>query len=188
MSEFRIYKNFTFLLMFALLASACGTASKSAIATSVAQTVQAGQSLTAVSQPTATAPANPLETPTLSATLPVAEAPTGAVTLAAAPADTHCVKAELVSENPPDDTILRPGEYFWKTWTLKNTGTCTWTAAYQLIYSSGDLLGGLTAYPLPVEVAPNEQKDITIYLQAPATGNAEALRLVAADAVLQQGR
>ena len=30
-------------------------------------------------------------------------------------------------------------------------------------------MGGLTSYPLPVEVAPNEQKDITIYLQAPAT-------------------
>jgi len=169
MPEIRIYKTFTFLLMLALLVSACGTASESAIATSVVQTVQAGQSLTAISQPRATAAVNPLETPTLGATLSAAASPTGAVTLAAAPSDPNCVKAELVSENPPDDVILRPGEYFWKTWTLKNIGTCTWTTAYQLTYSSGELMGGLTSYPLPLEVPPNEQKDITIYLQAPAT-------------------
>lgn len=30
-------------------------------------------------------------------------------------------------------------------------------------------MGGLTSYQLPVEVAPNEQKDVSIYLQAPAT-------------------
>ena len=169
MSEFRIYKTFIFLLNIMLLASACGTASESAIATSVVQTVQAGQSLTAVAQPTTTALVSITETPNLQTTLTPALTSASSPTLASAPSDPNCAKAALVSENPPDDVLLKPGEYFWKTWTLKNTGTCTWTSAYQLVYWSGELMGGLSSYPLPVEVAPNEQKDITIYLQAPAT-------------------
>jgi hypothetical protein len=168
MSDLRIYKTFALLINLALLTSACGASQQSAIATSVAQTVQAGESLTEISQTvssaTETSPAPSLET-----TLTPAVTPTAAATLVSAPSDPNCVKATLVSENPPDGVLFKPGEYFWKTWTLQNTGTCTWTSAYKLVYWNGDLLGGLTSYPLPVEVAPNEQKDITIYLQAPAT-------------------
>jgi hypothetical protein len=168
MSDLRIYKTFALLISLALFASACGSSQPSAIATSVAQTVQAGESLTEIAQvvPTATQMS---PTPGLETALTSAITPTAAATLVSAPSDPNCVKATLVSENPPDGVLLKPGEYFWKTWTLKNTGTCTWTSAYKLIYWSGELMGGLTSYPLPVEVAPNEQKDITIYLQAPAT-------------------
>ena len=165
MSDFRIYKTFALLISVALLASACGSSQQSAIATSVVQTVQAGESLTEIAK----APTNTPEAQSIETTLTPAVTPTAAATLVSAPSDPNCVKATLVSENPPDGVILKPGEYFWKTWTLQNTGTCTWTSAYKLIYWSGDLMGGLTSYPLPVEVAPNEQKDITIYLQAPAT-------------------
>jgi hypothetical protein len=171
MSDPRIYKTFALFISVVLLVSACGTAQQSAIATSVAQTVQAGESLTQMAGTQAaiptTAPTSAI--PSLDPTLSAASTPTTAATLVSAPGDPNCAKAALISENPPDGVLLKPGEYFWKTWTLQNTGTCTWTSAYKLIYWSGDLLGGLTSYPLPVEVAPNEQKDITIYLQAPAT-------------------
>src|SRR5262249_55269634 len=63
-----------------------------------------------------------------------------------------------------------PAQYFWKTWTLQNTGTCTWTTAYQLVFWSGDRLGSSISYALPKDVAPGENADITIYLQAPGTG------------------
>ncbi len=167
MSDLRTYKFLTVAIAISLLASACGSSQppESAISTAVAQTVQAGEALTqAVSPATSTS-----EAPSADVTLAPAITPTNPATLVSAPADPNCAKASLVSENPPDNVLLKPGEYFWKTWTFKNIGTCTWTTSFKLIYWSGELMGGLSSYPLPVEVAPNEQKDISIYLQAPAT-------------------
>jgi hypothetical protein len=167
MSDPRIHKIFVLVIAVALLIPGCSSAQPpdSTISTAVAQTVQAGESLTRV----ANLPTITLEPPQLEVALTPAVTPTSAPTLVSAPPDPNCAKASLISENPPDNIIFRPGEYFWKTWTLQNTGTCTWTTAYKLIYWSGDLLGGLTSYPLPDDVAPNEQTDISIYLQAPVT-------------------
>lgn len=165
MQETGKYRVLTALLGLALLVSACGSQAvqESTISTSVAQTVQAGESLTGVaSLPTAT-----LQATLAAETSAPATAPTTAPTLAPAPADPDCAKAELVGETPPDGTIFRPGENFWKTWTLKNTGTCTWTAAYSIVFSSGDAMGGLPSYPLNDDVAPGEQKEVSIYLKAP---------------------
>src|SRR5262245_21111030 len=128
MSDFIKYKALPILFSFVLIASACGSPSQneSSISTVVAQTVQAGQSLTAIAiQPTVTPGAA-----TESTVLP-AMTPTSAPTLVSAPSDPNCVSANLVGENPPDGAILRPGEYFWKTWTLLNTGTCAWDASYK---------------------------------------------------------
>jgi hypothetical protein len=168
MSAFRVSKILAVVMAIVLLVPACGPsqAQQSTISTAVAQTVEAGQSLTKVAEmPTATqVPA----TPDNEATPTSAITPTSQPTLASAPADPNCAKASLVSENPPDKTILTPGEYFWKTWTLQNTGTCTWTTTYKLVFWSGERLGSSISYPLPEEVAPGESKNISIYLQAPA--------------------
>jgi hypothetical protein len=166
MSDLRIYKILVLVTAISLLAASCGASvpPDAVISTAVAQTVQAGESPTADSTPPTLTPQ-----PELATTLPPALTPTSAPTLVSAPPDPNCARASLVSENPPDNTMLQPGEYFWKTWTLQNTGTCTWTPEYKLIFWSGELMGGLTSYPLPEDVAPNEQKDISIYLQAPAT-------------------
>lgn len=153
-----------FIVALALLVAGCGapSQSESGISTAVAQTVVARDSLTEVARvPTNTPAAGAQATPSPAITL------TAAPTLVSAPADPNCVGASLVAENPPDGTIVQPGEYFWKTWTIRNTGTCAWSTAYQLVYKSGDLMGGLISYPLPDDVLPGEQKDISIYLQAP---------------------
>jgi hypothetical protein len=167
MSEFGRYKVLAVLVSGILLLSACGSSAQesSVISTAVAQTVQAGESLTQIaSQPTITPQVTvSLETPAAAVT------PTTGATLVSAPADPNCVSAVLVGENPPDGVLLKPGEYYWKTWRLKNTGTCTWNRAYSLIFWNGDLMGGLTSYPLDDDVAPNEEKEISIYLQAPET-------------------
>lgn len=150
-----------------LLVSACASQAgqEAAISTAVAQTVQAGESLTELASPPTLTPQAALP----AGTLVPAASPTAAPTLAAAPADPDCARASLLGENPPDGAVLKPGENFWKTWTLKNTGTCTWTAAYSIVFSSGDAMGGLPSYPLNDDVAPGEQKDISIYLKAPET-------------------
>ena len=162
----RKYKLLYALLGIVWLTAACGSPSQaqSDISTAVAQTVQAQDSQTeVVNFPTIT-PGIAIE-----ATITPAISPTAAPTLVSAPSDPNCVHATLVGETPPDGVILKPGEYFWKTWTFQNTGTCAWDSSYQLVYKSGDLMDGLTSYPLPEPVLPGEQKDISIYLKAPET-------------------
>lgn len=154
------------LTCLALFASACGSPAQneSVISTAVAQTVQAGETIPEVVIPATNTP----ET-AINATLTPAITPTSEPTLVSAPSDPDCIHAELIAEYPPDQALYKPGDYFWKTWTIKNLGTCTWDSAYQLIFWSGEKMGSSLSYPLPEKVLPGEQKDITIYLQAPAT-------------------
>jgi hypothetical protein len=154
----------------AVISAACGNPAQTQfeIETAVAQTVQAQNSLTKVSALPTLTPAAPtqgaLSTPTNS---------TPGIDSTNTPSTSSnpgCVaSAELVSESPPDETLLSPGEYFWKTWTFLNTGTCYWDKSYSLVFWDGDIMGGLASYPLSEVVAPNETFDISIYLQAPAT-------------------
>lgn len=165
MSEAQRYKVLAILISVTLILSACGSSAQetSTIATAVAQTVQADQSSTQIAnQPTITPQVTlPVEAPA------TAVSPTVGTTPISAPADPNCISASLVGENPPDGTLMKPGENYWKTWRIKNTGTCTWNRAYSIVYWSGDLMGGLTSYPLDDDVAPNEEKDISIFLKAP---------------------
>jgi hypothetical protein len=166
----RKYTLIQTLMMIVWLAAACATPApaESGISTAVAQTVQARDSLTqAASIPSAT-PTTNIE-PNASPAVTPSSVSTSAPTLVSAPADPNCISASLVAETPPDGVILKPGENFWKTWTFQNTGTCAWDSSYQLVYQSGDIMGGLTSYALPEPVLPGEQKDITIYLKAPDT-------------------
>jgi len=162
---FDIYKNKILIIMSILMfsASACGTTPQPQvdISTAVAQTVQAQSSLTKLAVLPTITPAPLLE---ITATTDLAATNTSAPVVGA-PGCT--VSARLAGENPPDGTLYRPGENFWKTWSLENTGTCTWDSTYKLVYKSGDLMGGLTSYPFPQLIAPGETKDISIYLRAP---------------------
>lgn len=68
----------------------------------------------------------------------------------------------------PQDTPLLPGQPFVKTWRLLNSGSCTWTADYALIFANGNRMGGATAIPLPGTVAPGQKVDLSVALVAPA--------------------
>jgi len=170
MFELRKYKILVVMLVGIFLMNACGGASQnqSEIATAVARTVEAQSSLTQVASiPTST----PIpSTPSLDATTTleaVETLPVATNTLAPNPGCT--LSANLVQEEPPDGKIFAPGESFLKTWSLQNTGTCTWDKMYKLVYWDGDLIGGAVSYALPVVVAPGETKEIPILLQAPAS-------------------
>lgn len=155
------------LLTFALLLASCGSPAQtdSQIATAVAQTVQAQNSLTKVSALPTLTPAPTFPAASIPETSPApANTPGGA-----AVSNPGCtLSAVLVGENPPDNTAFLPGEYFWKTWTFVNTGTCTWDPSYSLVFWSGDQMGGSASYPFFEVIKPNETMDISIYLQAPA--------------------
>jgi hypothetical protein len=111
--------------------------------------------------PTSTPKANPTAQQSTTFAPPTAPGPVGG--------GNNCIRAEYVSETVPDGTIMKPGETFWKTWTIKNTGTCTWDSSYKLVYDSGELMGGLTEYQLTDVVPPGEQLVLSILLKTPSS-------------------
>jgi len=72
-------------------------------------------------------------------------------------------------KSPP---FVTPGEAFVKTWRLQNTGSCTWTPNYKLLYSYGNIAGAqMSGQPLfiPGKVAPGQTVDLSVTLIAPLT-------------------
>ena len=125
---------------------------------------------------TAVAPKNPqpLATQVAPPTQPIA-------TTAAAANCTY--GATLVSENPLDGQVFKPGEAFKKTWAFKNSGTCTWdtsTLMLAMLNAPGDtmLSGGQSpAYrmdiysnPKKTTVAVGETISVVLDMQAPDHG------------------
>ena len=70
-------------------------------------------------------------------------------------------------KNPP---FVKPGEGFVKTWRVQNTGTCTWTPNYQLVYAYGNVATAqMSGQPvnIPANVAPGQTADLSVTLIAP---------------------
>ncbi len=113
--------------------------------------------------------------PTLTATLPpppVTSTPAPTNTPAVVPSTTtDCIdKAAFVADvTIPDETLVPTQFAFTKTWRIKNVGTCTWGAGYQLVFGRGNILGAPPASPLPA-AAPGAQIDVSINLVSPAQG------------------
>ncbi len=83
---------------------------------------------------------------------------------------TGCDRASFVTDlNVPDGTVFTPNATFTKAWRLKNTGTCTWTTAYKLVFVSGDQMGGPAEVALTSTIATNSTVDLAVNLTAPAT-------------------
>ncbi|MGC4113702.1 MAG: NBR1-Ig-like domain-containing protein [Myxococcales bacterium] len=82
--------------------------------------------------------------------------------------------ATFVSETIPDDTHFMGGTSFTKTWTIRNTGTSTWSkgSGYQWKFFSGDRLGApAITYDLNdgEVVAPNMDRVFSVPMTAPMT-------------------
>jgi hypothetical protein len=72
-------------------------------------------------------------------------------------------------KSPP---FIKPGESFVKTWRVQNTGTCTWTSNYKLLYAYGNIAGaqmGGQPLSIPGNVAPGQTVDLSVTLIAPLT-------------------
>jgi ABC-type amino acid transport substrate-binding protein len=70
-------------------------------------------------------------------------------------------------KNPP---YIKPGESFVKVWRLENTGTCTWTQNYRLVYAYGSVSAAQMNGKLvnvPLNVAPGQTVDLSVTLIAP---------------------
>ncbi|MDI7269525.1 MAG: NBR1-Ig-like domain-containing protein, partial [Myxococcota bacterium] len=79
--------------------------------------------------------------------------------------------AAFVSESIPDGTHFRPGAGFEKRWTMRNSGTTTWTRGgnYLWTWDGDERLGAAEQTLLPdgVSVAPGATWDWTVPMTAP---------------------
>ncbi len=106
--------------------------------------------------------------PTLSA--PTLSSPTKAPLPTLTPTEDTCNKADFIADvTVPDGTAFSPGDTFTKTWRVKNIGTCTWTSDYDLVFVSGNQMGGASPRSMLGSVAPGDIVDISVNLTAPAT-------------------
>ena len=68
----------------------------------------------------------------------------------------------------PDNTVIVVGQSFTKTWSLRNSGTCPWTAGYELRHVGGERMATSSAVPAsPAD--PGAMVDVSVTMTAPAT-------------------
>jgi len=63
-------------------------------------------------------------------------------------------------------TVMNPGTAFTKTWQVANNGTCDWLYLYELVFVSGDRMGG-NSRRLSTKVPPKEWRQFSVDLDAP---------------------
>jgi len=77
-----------------------------------------------------------------------------------------------VSENYHDNSVLKPGEKFVKTFEIKNVGTTTWTTSYVLALNAtpqNDALGSPSQINFPQDASPGKTISLSLPLVAPIT-------------------
>ena len=142
-------KRLFFLFVFtAFLLSSCGNATPTS--------TQAPAAQTPVTQSPVTQP------PVTQASVTNAP-PTSSVVN---PPDCKSSAAFVADVTVPDNTSFKQGEKFNKVWRIKNTGTCTWTEQYNLVFYDGDQMSAPDSSPLSV-TKPGDTLDIAVDMVAP---------------------
>jgi hypothetical protein len=170
----RIYVLFAACSVLILMVAACSklapTEDPSTKITEIAATVQA--QLTQISALT------PSVTPTLAPTAtstPIPETPTLSTPLVSATSTKRLVTSSSGDDarfdkdiTIPDNSLIQPGTYFTKTWSVTNSGSTTWTTDYQLVYLQGPQATVLSV-KLTKPVAPGETIQISVQFLSPTT-------------------
>lgn len=158
----------TLTLIFTL--TACGTATPTedpaVKITSIASTVRAEITQTALAMPTATQTPNPTATATIAPVTPTLSTPLAVATNSFGPSASGDNAKFDKDITIPDGSIIKPGAAFDKTWSIINTGTTTWTKDYQMMYMLGPQ-ATVMSVKLTKNVAPNEAVQITVPFIAP---------------------
>lgn len=174
---------FIALLLGSLALSACAptdtSENSSAVFTEAAQIAFKALTETAAAAPPTstatevapTATPTPSSTPTAEGTLPTST-PSATRGASGGNVNAPCLRASFELETIPDGTEFYAGETFTKTWRLKNTGTCTWTAAFNAIWVQGDLMEADSVVPFTTkDIFPGEYAMISVNMKVPAAGH-----------------
>jgi hypothetical protein len=79
-----------------------------------------------------------------------------------------CDRATFVADvRVQDGSLFTPGAAFSKSWRIKNSGSCTWTTSYSVVFYSGAQMGAPTAVNLPYAIPPGQTVDLTVNMVAP---------------------
>lgn len=79
-------------------------------------------------------------------------------------------RAQFVTDVTVEDGAdFAPDQDLTKTWRLRNSGTCTWTSSYDLVFDHGDQMGGPASQALSGLVNPGDTVDISVDLTAPSS-------------------
>jgi hypothetical protein len=88
---------------------------------------------------------------------------------------TSCDKATFITDvTYTDNTVVPAGTSFTKTWRIQNTGTCSWTPSYALVFMSGNMMSGPSVQAMSGNVNPGQTVDISVNLQAPSSNGTYA--------------
>ncbi len=170
-------RTLSILILISVLAAACNpSAGTTPTLTQVPVLTQAEatEQESATTQPTAQLLVTVTQAPPTST---ATTAPTATYTPTTTPTSTpvgtpgSCTdQAKFVDDvTVPDNTQMLPAQDFIKTWRLQNTGTCTWTDQYALIFVSGDQMSGTSPLPLTGSTAPGNTVDVSVNLKAPGS-------------------
>jgi uncharacterized protein YkwD len=99
---------------------------------------------------------------TLTPTLEITTTPTLAIT---APANCTNTAVLLRDVTIQDNTQVKTGEKFTKTWEFQNTGTCPWIN-YSLKFAAGDQMNAPLSAPIAATL-PTEKVQVSVELTAP---------------------
>jgi hypothetical protein len=160
------------VLLFAILLAGCNMPVGGTSTPTVAQNTQSVvPTNTQVAVVPTTEPTQPVSTPTTPPTDTATPEPSATPTTEPTPTSASCTnQAKFVEDvTIPDESEFLPGSEFVKTWRLQNTGTCTWTSQYALIFVSGDQMNGTSPQPLAGSTAPNATLDVSVSLKAPGS-------------------
>jgi hypothetical protein len=159
------------LIVGAFVLGACGSSASKATPTPTPLSVEAISTFavqTAFAQLTLEAPTitpTPAftNTPNVTAT-PTLQKPT---VTRPAPTPASCSNMKFVSDvNIPDGTQMPVNQAFTKTWRVQNSGTCTWTTSFKLVFSFGEAMSGQTV-ALAGAVPTGQTVDISVNLKVP---------------------
>ena len=132
-----------------------------AIQTVIAQVTPTG-AVTSAFQPTETLTSTPTEEIAATAT-PTSAPPTPTQ-------QANCTdQAAFVSETIPDGSRVKPGQQIEKIWRLRNSGDCTWSTGYALVFKNGAQMEAASPQSLQTPIAPGETAELKVELVAPAS-------------------
>lgn len=142
-----------------------------ALSTQIVATDQAARTQTATAFVPSPVPPTPVPTPAPTLSLPTDPPVPTAALLPTPTRSSSCDQAAFLDETIPDGSQFPPGTGFTKTWTLRNTGSCTWNADYDVVFTSGNRMNAPEVVPLSKEsVPPGGSVIISVSFTTPKDG------------------
>ncbi len=137
--------------------------------TAAVQTVAAQLTLVGPVQPTLPPPVATTAPPPATAVPTATFTPVPTATWTSTPTPIPCNRATFITDvTVPDGQQFTSGATFTKTWRLQNSGSCTWTSGYTLVFDHGDQMGGPASQQLTTgTVNPGQSIDVSVPLRAP---------------------